>query len=284
MIVRRYYPKRGSRYVAERLGRSIPSVQDRALRLGIPSEVKRRWSDAEDRYLRNNYGRRSAQQIARTLGRTEQSVRGRIHALKLGTYAPEQWTDGEMEYLRKHYGKVKVAELADELGRTTDSVELKAARLGLRRKLPRLTAAQKTWAREQFGKLSYPEIATHLGISVTTVNRLASASGHNPRSHMRAWEDWEDEYLRAHYPAVTGREIARYLGRTPAMISWRVKRLGISFERRDVERMRRWTPEEDAVLRAGFRSRSCREIAEELGRTEASIAGRIASLKLRHVG
>lgn len=280
-ILRRFYPKQGSRYVAELIGRSMSSVQERALRLGVPATMNRRWTEAEISFLKKNYGRRTAGQIARTLKRTEQSVRGQIHILGLGEYMPEQWTEDEVSYLRAHYGKVKVAELAEELGRSRDAVELKASKLGLGRKVIKLTPEQLAWAKSQFGTLSYPKIAEQLGVPLSKISKLAGKHGHRPRSHMRAWTEEEDQYIREHYPADTQRAIAAALDRTVPMITWRVGKLGLCDERRDLSLMRRWTAQEDEELRKLFGEISYREIGEKLGRTATAIAGRVASLKLK---
>src|SRR5262245_36719679 len=97
-LLRKHFTSHGSRYTAALLGRSIPSVQDRAQRLGVPGHENRRWSALEEKYLRKQYPRLSSPQIARTLKRTVQSVRGKIHMLGLGSYDPERWTTREVEY------------------------------------------------------------------------------------------------------------------------------------------------------------------------------------------
>ena len=68
-------PEHTKEEIAKELGRTIPSVKDRALKLGI--EMKQRvrwWSDRELRYLEWNAENKSFEEIAQALGRTRSSV------------------------------------------------------------------------------------------------------------------------------------------------------------------------------------------------------------------
>jgi DNA-binding CsgD family transcriptional regulator/DNA-directed RNA polymerase specialized sigma24 family protein len=280
-IIRRNYTKHGARHTAGLLNRSITSVQHRAERLGVPGHGIKPWSNKEEHYLRRFYGTKSAIDIARILGRTEQSVRGHIHQMQLGSYRPTPWTEDEAEYLRQHYGKVKVAELAEELGRSTDAVELKANRLGLRRKIVKLTPAQREWIVKNLGEISYDNMARELGVGPSKVRKVALEHGYRPRPNIRAWTEEDDRYVREHYGKKTRREIAEALGRTIPLVGWRAEKLGLTREFRDMEKTRPWTRTEETFLRKNYGKLTYAQIAEKLDRTHAAVSGRAARLGLR---
>ena len=223
-----HYSKRGSRYTAELLGRSVTSVQHRALKLGIPGNGVRVWTEMEVRYLRSRYPKMSVAQICRTLHRSEQSVRGQINRLGLGSPAPTPWTDGEIAYLRAHYGRVKVAELADELGRSPDAVEIKAGKLGLSRKNVKLTEEDKVYVLENLGRIPYTKMAAKLGVDVKKLMRLAAKHGFHARGTCRPWTDAEDEFLRRSYGDMARKSIAEQLGRTIGAVGVRAGMLGLT--------------------------------------------------------
>lgn len=279
-IIRKHYTKRGSRFTAELLGRSITSVQHRALKLGVPGHGIRPWTKKEEHYLKKYYGKLTALELCRILKRSEQSVRGHIHQLGLGKYQPVTWSDDEVEYLRKHYGKVRVSVLAAELGRTPDAVELKAGKLGLRRKLVRLTQRQIEWIVANLGKLSYDRMARELGVSSTTVMKIAAEHGYRPRPNIRAWTPEEDAFLREHYGKMTRREIAEAINRTVPLVGWRAAKLGLTQEFRNMEKARAWTRAEDNMLRKLYGSLTYEQIAQKLDRTRAAVVGRAVRLGL----
>jgi len=230
-ILRTYYPKRGSRYTAEMLGRSITSVQHRALKLGIPGNGVRVWTEMEVRYLRSRYPQTPVSRICRTLHRSEQSVRGQINRLGLGAVAPAPWTEGEIAYLRAHYGKVKVAELAEELGRSTDAVEIKAGKLGLSRKNVQLTEEDVRYVLDNLGTIPYTRMAAKLGVDVKKLMRLAARHGYKARGSCRAWSEEDDAYLRASYGSTSRKAIAEHLGRTVGAVGVRAGMLGLTKSR-----------------------------------------------------
>lgn len=229
--LRTHYSKRGSRYTAELLGRSVTSVQHRALKLGIPGNGVRVWTEMEIRYLRSRYPTTPVSRICRTLHRSEQSVRGQINRLGLGTPAPTPWTEGEISYLRAHYGRVKVAELAEELGRSADAVEIKAGKLGLSRRNVKLTDQDIQYVLDNLGKIPYTKMAARLGVDVKKLMRLAAKHGFQARGSCRPWTEREDRFLRDNYGSMPRREIAESMERTVGAIGVRAGMLGLTKSR-----------------------------------------------------
>lgn len=278
-VLRDYYPTKGSRPIAEMLGRSMSSVQAHAEKLGIPGPA-RRWSNKEEVFLRHNYRKLTAVEIARRLKRTEQSVRA--HLRKLGLTGPggRDWTEDEIAYLRKHYNTTTSRELAEELGRTIPSVELKAKRLKiLRRTVTYPSKAQVQWIEANLGKLSFAEMSRRLGFCVQTIGKIAHKAGYRPRPNNRAWTEAEDDYIRRHYREKTKQEIAQALGRTKPAVATRAEKLGITQEHRQM--FRPWTQQEEAKLKRWYGRKSAREIAALLDRTIPSVRGKAAMMGLR---
>jgi hypothetical protein len=227
-LLKHNYTKRGSRYTADLLGRTITSVQHRALRLGIPGNGVRPWTEMEVRYLKTRYPKLNVAQICRTLQRSEQSVRGKINQLGIGSEPPAPWTEGETAYLRAHYGKVRVTELAEELGRSPDAVEIKAGRLGLSRRIVQLSTKDRQWVLDNLGSISFAKMAAKLGVNPKKLMRLAAKEGYRARPNCRAWSEEEDRYIRENYGTMTRRQIAEKLDRTIATVGWRASILGLT--------------------------------------------------------
>lgn len=277
-LLREYYPIKGSRPIAEMLGRSMSSVQAHAEKLGIPG-TRRPWSSREEVFLRRNHARLTAVEIGRRLKRSEQSVRA--HMRKLGLTGPggRDWTEEEIDYLKKHYHTATSRELADELGRTIPSVELKAKRL----KIPRRTVvypskAQIQWIQANLGKLSFAEMSRRIGFSVQTIGKIAHRAGFRPRPNNRPWTQTEDDYIRRHYRTKTKKQIAEALGRTRPAVATRAEKLGITEEHRQM--FRTWTRAEESQLKRWYGKKTAREIAEQLHRTVPSVRGKAALLGL----
>ncbi|WP_430488201.1 AsnC family protein [Salmonella enterica] len=96
-------------------------------------------------------------------------------------------------------------------------------------------------------------------------------------AHLRAWTAEEDESLISLYPDHTFCEIAAQLGRTKVAVKFRAIRL--QREGRLGHKRNRFTPEQDAFIRANRHSMTLAEVAAHLGRkSSADIANRAKRL------
>lgn len=88
----------------------------------------------------------------------------------------------------------------------------------------------------------------------------------------------EDKYIIQHYYSTTDRNIAMYLKRSIKSVRKRAKRLGLAAKKI----VRRWTPEEDEVIRNRGEAK-IRDIAERLERdfTETAARARIIGCPFR---
>lgn len=107
----------------------------------------RRWTEAEDQFLKEHYRDRTDGEIGKILHRTRPSVQSRRQLLGLskgGSPASSQhrsrgWSESEIAFLRKNALLLSDQEIAGELDRTELSVQKKRLREGISRVLPSWT-------------------------------------------------------------------------------------------------------------------------------------------------
>jgi hypothetical protein len=68
------YPEMTAREIAEKLGRSVRAVWDKASKLGLTKHPMRKWSVEEEDYLKENYHKMRSRDIAYILGRSKPAV------------------------------------------------------------------------------------------------------------------------------------------------------------------------------------------------------------------
>jgi hypothetical protein len=171
--------------------------------------------------------------------------------------------------------------LAVSLGRTELAVADRARALSpARRPSPRWTAAEDDVLREGYGSgLTCAAIAARLpGRSARAVGSRADRLG--LPSYGRRWtrsDDWALRELAARGATVV--QIARRLTRTGPAIRHRAARLGLRL--RDATRRppRRWSEQEDAVLRQ-WRQVEPGRLGTLLDRSEGSVRSRLRALGL----
>jgi hypothetical protein len=280
-IIQKYFAERGAQEVAAMLGRKVGAVQQRAAKLGIRSTRSRAWTEMERRYLEKKYPQLTAQQIARTLKRSLQSVRAQIHVMKLGGTPHGSWTEEEVRFIRDNYKKMHWAAIATKLGRTVYAVQLKASRLGISDRANKVTPDQVAFIAENVGKIAFTEMSRRTGLSVSTVRSVAVAHGYRDRPTSRPWTAEEDEKLRTIYHTMSRAEVARELDRTVVAVAFRATELGITRKYRPRGDIRRWTEEEDALIRQLYGTMPAAEIATHLNRTVPAVVQRIGTLGIR---
>lgn len=91
------------------------------------------------------------------------------------------WTPEEIEELKKIYKTMTANQLALHFGKSVNAVNVKCWRLGLKKGYGHakicLDEADKRWLRLNFPHIRNEICATYLGISLRTVNRIASEMG-----------------------------------------------------------------------------------------------------------
>lgn len=276
VVLRRYYRKKGAKYVAERVGRSPDAVMAKAAKLGIRCPGKRPWKEWEERYLQRKYGKKAITSIAHTLRRSVPAVRNRAGQLNLTGPRSQYWSEKEKELLRKLYPdrKNSLGHISGLLNRSRYAILLQAQALGLKR-----PQHDHLWTKKEHQYFvrnrktkTYQQIARHLGLTVNAVSHHASRCGLQRRPPGRRWNEEEKEFVKRNYKQLPAREIAEKLGRSYNAIITIVGPLGVS-----AGRPRPWSEKEKEFLRTHYGRLPVDKIAAELGRTKGAV--RAAAIK-----
>lgn len=144
------------------------------------------WTTHDDQYLYDNYQTMTAEQVAGCLGRTRASVANRIAklGLKKDLRCPsgEKWTPEQDRYIRDHWQELSDEEIAAAVGHPIPSTRARRLKLGLKHRAgckgPDWTQEELDYIREVWGDKTVPQIAKHLGRSVTAVKVKTARLGY----------------------------------------------------------------------------------------------------------
>lgn len=259
----------------------------------------RRWTDDENAVVMDAALRSSAwKYAARKLGRTETAIVQRARTLRLaGIDVPRKsrsherrapWTTAQRERLRQGLkAREPIRAIAKDLGRSVSSVASEAWRLGAPKAYNRHRPHEiRRWATEAISMSqrgdSLKEIAADLGVSVTTARRWCKDAGHNPgRWRRREYSLADLDRIRAGYKrGESVKEIADALGRTPASVRMRARKLGVTPIRKALRRP--WTKAEVVAAMAEYESgMTYAEVGDAHGRTRASVKSALDSHRRR---
>lgn len=273
--------------ISRRLGRTPDAVVARRRSLGILPRRSGPWSRADEALLRaGTAAGLSAGTLAERLGRSTEQVRARRRKLLGSAPARRPYLPHENEAISLCLsGGRDLTALARRLHRSPDALRLHAQHIGLHHPRPRrrFSAWEDDVIRDGYTTaLPYAEIARQLaGRSPASVAARARRLG--LISYARRWSTRDEERLVA--LAARGGTLeasAQRLGRTPEAIRRRARRLGISPPPPGAapRRARRWTPEEDELLRLHQALNPAR-LAELLGRSDGAVCRRMCALGLR---
>ncbi|MBN2180669.1 MAG: hypothetical protein JW715_02050 [Sedimentisphaerales bacterium] len=82
-LLRRLYPRGHTKKIAERLGRPLTTVRQKAYDLGMKTNIYQYWRPEDLKLLREMYGDSSTKEIADRLGRSENSIKAKAQQLGL---------------------------------------------------------------------------------------------------------------------------------------------------------------------------------------------------------
>lgn len=270
IFLRQYYPTKGSRYSAERLGRTRASVLRRALGLGIDGRGNlpyRPFSPGEIIFLKTHYSSRGSEYVAEKLGRTPSAIRRKAQTLRVERKSTLLWHPEEIEYLRKWYTRKRPSHIARRFGRTTLAVCVRARMLGLCRHCVRSwTDAEERFLRENYRTMTYKQIAGRLGRTVGSVTGKLHVG-----LRLKKWS-------KHRWTATDKRRLARWYGRYPTRIV--ATKLGVTrdstrrmahYRRLTIPQPPPYTEREKAFLRKHYLSMTNGELARRLKRSVGSV-------------
>lgn len=168
--------------------------------------MQRRWSEAEDSFIRDNYGQMSPRDIATHLDRTKDLVVWRAGTLGVRTPRNPSWSAAEDEFLRLNYPTMPIKDISAHLGRSYQAIQLRADRKGV----TKVGNPGSTWTededdllRDLHGVMELTEVATYLGRTPAAVRHRASRLALNKRiRHERTPKPREDTVLTMRWDVI----------------------------------------------------------------------------------
>ena len=237
-------------------------------------------SDEDDRLRRMYRAGTPVRAIAQEIGRSEEAVTARRRALRLPARRPSRpWSELEDTLLRlAGETGIPATDLAPRLRRPVESVRARRRQLRLTRP-PAARYSDEDDAILRAGWHSSGDVeafAVELGRTPDALRLHARRLGlHRPPPRHR-WTSAEDATVRDGYAdGLSCEEIAASLPqRSATAVAARARKLGLATY------ARRWTPQDDDLLRALLQIRTLDDTARFLGRTPEAIRRRADKLAL----
>jgi hypothetical protein len=246
--------------------------------------MARRWTKAEDAYLRRCYDDGvPLLELADVLDRSVDALVARRALLGIpARRAPLAWSEFEDRLLRSAVeARVPATALAGRLERSVEQIRARRRELGLGSPMARrYTPAEDALLRDQWAtSVAVGELANRLGRSPDAVRVHADTLGLHRPARRRRWTAADDVIVRDGYAdGLTCQRIADDVGgRTAGAVAARARKLGLTTY------ARRWTARDDDRLRRLATLRSAAEIAQALSRTPGAVRRRARTLGLANV-
>lgn len=282
--------------IAAELDRPFHGTRSRVCQLGLRRNSARPWLAEEDAEVLARYGTESCASIAQDLGRSVNATYARAWLLGVSEEISADWDEWEDTQLREGYRRaVPVGQLATLIGRPLLGARSRASLLGLRHPAqpPGWSDAEATRALELAGEghryLAIIESLVAEGYPRRSKNGFGQhirILGYG-RGWGRPWTEEEHDLVRATYArGESVAKLARRLSRSRSTLSWKAGELGLKGTHPDTGKgwctERKWTPEDEDVLRAEYGKTPNKELAAKLDRKWSACQQRAHALKLYH--
>lgn len=94
--------------------------------------MKKRWTNEEVDFLKNNINKLSVEEIAKKLNKTVHSIRSKAYSLELSTESiRRKWTNEEIDYLKEKIGCMSMYAISKKLRRSINTIRIKCFKLGI---------------------------------------------------------------------------------------------------------------------------------------------------------
>lgn len=154
-----------------------------------------KWTDKEEKYLKNNYGPKSdmtAKEIAQKLDRSLDSVQNKIKYEDLSYVQQNSFTEQEIEYLKNNYKHMTHEELAKELDRDKQTITQRLNIMDLI-KTPTYSKKEKDFIKNNWQDLSDHQMADELDRSVISARKKRRAMGLKRDTFVNTEKHWDWE-------------------------------------------------------------------------------------------
>lgn len=269
-FLKKFYPAKGSKYVADNLGRNRAAIISKAHQLGLDGTGNmpfRLYTPKEILIIKKYYPQNGSAYVGKMLGRSPASIRYKARKLKVERNIPGVWSAEELEYLLKSYKKKRPSEIARNLNRSTGAVLVRARMLGLFKKFSRRwTNDEELYLIKNFRSMRYKQIGRHLN---RTERSIQGKLGKMKMIKMpeRDWKPAEKRLLTRFYGKKPVAEIANRLNRTSDSIKGRA-----GFQKLKKKRPPGYTEKEKNFIRENYLKMTNEQIAKKLKRKKNSIA------------
>lgn len=271
LFLKKYYPTKGSKYVAEALGRTRNAVNKRAQKIGVSGTGYlpfHSYSPSEIIFIKKYYPLYGSKYVGQKLGRSPSSIKDKARRLRVERKKIIDWNKYEIEYLKKWYKKNRPSEIARHLKRTTSAVITRARKLGL---LVRITRKwnndEELFLIKNFRKMTYKQIGQHLHRTAGSVSYKANAMLTMRKINSRKWETKEKRLLGRLYGKISVAELAARLGRTSHSVLHQAR-----VQQKSAKGSPAYITEEINFIRDNYLKMTNVQIAEKLKRSPSRIS------------
>jgi len=197
----------------------------------------------------------------------------------------KKWTKEEEKFIEENWKSLSDAEIAKEIDRTKNAIRNRRNKLGIKR--PRShsgkfnqgthwTTEKTEFLRKNYQEMDYSEIAKELNVTIKAVRSKVSKL--DLKNKQDKWSNNETEFLRKNYGLnsdMTARQIANELDRSLDSVQNKIKLENLSY----VEQ-KSFSDKEVEYLKNNYKTKTHKELADELNRNKSSITQHLNRLNL----
>jgi len=275
--------------VAKIIGRTEDSIRKKAKKLGLKVKTKRNWwTEEEIVKLQELAPTLTVEQIQQEINRSGNSIRAKAKELGIKFVnnprkTKTSWTKKELDQLKELISTNSAEELAKIIDRSEHSIRAKVRELGLK-----IKRNEKRWSEEDkralielSATMKLDQIAQKLNRSSASVRTQGNKLGIKIETNYSGilWTKEEITQLRDLIPTHTTLEIAIIMNKTEDAVYQKAYKLELNVKGKS----RRWTIEDEEVLKNMWGGYSIEYIAKKLDRTSSAITNRAYVLKLGSV-
>lgn len=274
--------------IAKALNRTTSSIKAKIKMMNIESiTLRRKFSDEENEYIKNNYGIISNSEISRFL-KVSKSVLDRqirfLNIKKKENNHNKKWTKEKIEKLRRFAKTKTTIELAKKFKTTTDAITTVAYRNHIK-----LINKNVIWTHEEVEKLKEyaktmdaSEISKIMDKSETSIRSYASHNGitilKNKNKQKNTWTEEDSEKLKQLIKEdKTLIEIVRIINKSDVAILKKAKEFGLKIKK---DKNLEWTNEEAQKLIILAKTNKLNDLVYILGKPSSSIRYKAKQLGL----